>query len=179
VSSSRRLWSTIQIRGKFAEFKMKTTRPILPAPAAPIRTPRLLLRPFHPSDLADFHVLRSQTNVMVWTTSGKVDVDQDATQTWMNRFLPPNDATTFCLSIEELNEPGRVIGSVGCHVSEPAEVGYVSLSICIVSIEAKGAAICGRFLDQTHAYQLDAQAIYRQSPGSRSMIYKPFATSVI
>lgn len=116
---------------------MKTTRPILPAPAVSIRTPRLLLRPFHPSDLADYNILRSQTTVMVWTTSGKVDVDLEATQTWMNRFLPPNDATTFCLSIEELNEPGRVIGTIGCHVTEPAEVGYVSPPICIVSSGAR------------------------------------------
>ncbi|KEF58833.1 uncharacterized protein A1O9_03676 [Exophiala aquamarina CBS 119918] len=68
---------------------------------------------------------------MVWTTSGKVDVDQDATQTWMNRFLPPNDATTFCLSIEELKEPGRVIGSIGCHDSDPVpEVGYMLRTEC-------------------------------------------------
>jgi len=106
---------------------MRTTRPILPVPAVPITTPRLLLRPFRQSDLADYHLLRTQADVMVWTSSGKVDIDQDATQTWMNRFLPPNDATTFCLSIEELKEPGRVIGTFGCHHMEPLpEVGYVS-----------------------------------------------------
>lgn len=105
---------------------MKTTRPVLPGPGTPIKTPRLLLRPFQPSDLADYHVLRTQSQVMVWTSSGKIDVDQEATQTWMNRFLPPNDANTYSLTIEQLSEPGKVIGTVGCHCSEPAEVGYVS-----------------------------------------------------
>lgn len=69
---------------------------------------------------------------MVATKSGKADVDQEATQTWMDRFLPPNDATTYSLSVEQLKEPGKVIGSVGCHCNEPAEVGYVSLLVCIV-----------------------------------------------
>jgi hypothetical protein len=67
----------------------------------------------------------------MWTSSGTVDVDQEATQTWMNRFLPPNDANTYCVTIEQLSEPGKVVGTIGCHHSEPAEVGYVSRVICI------------------------------------------------
>ncbi|KIW20281.1 hypothetical protein PV08_00856 [Exophiala spinifera] len=104
---------------------MKTTRPIFPAPAPPIKTPRLLLRPVRQSDLSDFHILRTQTEVMMWTSSGKPDVDEQATQIWLNRFLPPNDATTFNFAVEELSVPGKVIGVMGCHIAEPPEVGYM------------------------------------------------------
>ncbi|EXJ90289.1 hypothetical protein A1O1_03388 [Capronia coronata CBS 617.96] len=102
----------------------KTTRPVLPVPAPPLRTSRLLLRPFQPSDLADFHVLRTQIEVMMWTSTGKEDANQEVTQAWMNRFLPPNEATTFNFAVEELAVPGVVIGALGCHTSEPPEVGF-------------------------------------------------------
>lgn len=88
-------------------------------------TARLLLRPIQQSDLAGFHALRTQIEVMKWTTTGKTDVDQEATQIWMNRFLPPNDATTFNFAIEDRSAPGKVIGVLGCHISEPPECGYM------------------------------------------------------
>jgi RimJ/RimL family protein N-acetyltransferase len=103
----------------------KTTRPIFPVPALPMTTARLLMRPIQQSDLEDFHILRTQIEVMKWTSTGKVDVDREATQIWMNRSLPPNDATTFNFAIEELSRPGTVIGVLGCHISEPPECGYM------------------------------------------------------
>ncbi|KIY01026.1 uncharacterized protein Z520_03692 [Fonsecaea multimorphosa CBS 102226] len=103
----------------------KTTRPDFPVPASPITTARLLLRPIQQSDLEDFHVLRTKIEVMKWTSTGKVDVDKEATQIWMNRFLPPNDATTFNFAIEELASPGKAIGVLGCHIAEPPECGYM------------------------------------------------------
>jgi RimJ/RimL family protein N-acetyltransferase len=103
----------------------KTTRPILPTPTQPIKTARLLLRPFKPSDLPDLHVLRSQIEVMKWTSQGHIDVDKEATQTWMNRFLPPNDSTLFNFVVEELSNPGVAIGGIGCHHAEPPECGYM------------------------------------------------------
>jgi RimJ/RimL family protein N-acetyltransferase len=103
----------------------KTTRPALPICASPLRTERLLLRPYQPTDLDDFHALRSQMDVMKWTSQGTVDASRDATQTWMKRFLPPNDATTHNFAIEELTNPGVVIGAIGCHTAEPAECGYM------------------------------------------------------
>ncbi|KIW32345.1 uncharacterized protein PV07_03899 [Cladophialophora immunda] len=103
----------------------KTTRPEFPVPPSPMTTARLLLRPIQQSDLEDFHALRSEIEVMKWTSTGKVDVDKEATQVWMNRFLPPNDATTFNFAIEELASPGKPIGVLGCHIAEPPECGYM------------------------------------------------------
>jgi len=106
-------------------MKHKTTRPIFPAPAEAITTSRLLLRPIQASDLPAFHALRTQIEVMKWTGQRRNDVDEDATQVWMNRFLPPNDATTFNFAVEELSSAGKPIGVVGCHIAEPPEVGYM------------------------------------------------------
>jgi len=104
---------------------MKTTRSIIPTPALPFTTSRLLLRPMKAEDLNDFHVLRTDLAVMKWTSTAKIDADLQATRTWMDRFFPPNDATTFQFAIEELNTPGRVIGVVGSHTAEPPECGYM------------------------------------------------------
>jgi len=104
---------------------MKTTRPVFPVPPPPVVTPRLLLRPIQQTDLAAFVVLRKQVEVMKWTSQGKPDASQDATQVWMNRFLPPNDATTFNFAVEERSLPGKAIGVMGCHIVEPPEVGYM------------------------------------------------------
>ena len=103
----------------------KTTRPIIPVPASPMTTSRLLLRPLQQSDLAEYHILRTQIEVMKWTTTGKVDADLEATQVWLNRFLAPNDATTFNFAVEELGAPGKAVGVVGCHILEPPECGYM------------------------------------------------------
>lgn len=105
---------------------MKTTRPILPTPASPITTRRLLLRPKHTDDLAGYRILRSQIEVMMWTTAGKVDADEAATQAWLDRFLPPNNSKTYSFSVEELAHPGTIIGTLGCHRFQPVpEIGYM------------------------------------------------------
>ncbi len=88
-------------------------------------TARLLMRPYQQSDLDDFHLLRTQLEVMRWTSTGKIDVNREATQIWLNKTLPPNDSTTFNFAIEELSSPGRVIGALGCHLHEPPECGYM------------------------------------------------------
>ena len=43
----------------------------------------------------------------------------------MAKGLPPQNATTFSFSVEELANPGRVVGTVGCHKPEPPECGYM------------------------------------------------------
>jgi len=88
-------------------------------------TSRLLLRPIRQSDLVHFHALRTQIEVMKWTSTAKIDVDQEARQVWMDRYLPPNDATTFNFAVEELAIHGKAIGVLGCHIAEPPEVGYM------------------------------------------------------
>ena len=104
---------------------MKTTRPILRTPASAFTTSRLLIRPMKREDLNDFHAMRTQIDVMVWTYTGKVDVDTDFTMKWMERSLPPNDSTGFSFAVEELTNPGKAIGSIGVPRPEPPEVGYM------------------------------------------------------
>lgn len=105
---------------------VKTTRPVLPRPAPIFQTTRLLLRPYKEDDLSDFFELRSQFQVMQWTSTGKVDADQAFTLTWMKRALPPNDVDTFTCAIEELSNSGKVIGAFGIlPKSEPPEIGYM------------------------------------------------------
>lgn len=77
------------------------------------------------NDVADFHILRTQPDVMINTSTGKVDPDHEATRAWIDRFLKPNDSTTFEFAIEELRNPGVAIGCVGCHIAEPPTLGYM------------------------------------------------------
>ena len=76
-------------------------------------------------DIAEFHVLRTQPEVMINSTTGKVDADHEATRTWINRFIHPNDSKTFSFAIEELANPGVIIGTVGAHIAEPPSLGYM------------------------------------------------------
>jgi RimJ/RimL family protein N-acetyltransferase len=104
---------------------MKVTRPIFPTPAKAFTTARLLLRPMTVNDLAEFHILRTQPEVMIHTARGTVDEDSAATQAWMDRYLHPNNSKTFIFAIEELSKPGKIIGSMGSHIAEPPTLGYM------------------------------------------------------
>jgi len=104
---------------------MKVSRPFFPTPAHSFKTTRLLLRPFTADDVAEFHLLRTQPEVMIHTSLGKVDEDHAATRAWVDRFLHPNDSTTFQFAIEQLDIPGVIIGSMGCHTAEPPRLGYM------------------------------------------------------
>lgn len=76
-------------------------------------------------DTIEFHILRTQPEVMINTSTGKVDADHDATRTWINRFIEPNDSTTFSFAVEELVNPGVIVGTVGSHIAEPPSLGYM------------------------------------------------------
>jgi RimJ/RimL family protein N-acetyltransferase len=76
-------------------------------------------------DAEEFHKLRTQPEVMIKTSVGKVDIDLEATRTWINRFIAPNDETTWVFAIEELANPGAIIGTVGSHLAEPPTIGYM------------------------------------------------------
>jgi RimJ/RimL family protein N-acetyltransferase len=104
---------------------MKVSRPIFPTPAQSFKTARLLLRPFTADDVAEFHLLRTQPEVMIHTSLGKVDEDHATTRAWMDRYLHPNDSITFLFAIEQLDTPGVVIGSMGSHTAEPPRLGYM------------------------------------------------------
>lgn len=104
---------------------MKIARPIVPTPAKAVKTARLLLRPMTADDVAEFHLLRTQPEVMIYTASGKVDEDHTATRAWIDRHVHPNDSKTFVFAIEQLSEPGIIVGIVGSHVAEPPTLGYM------------------------------------------------------
>jgi len=109
----------------YTQYMMKVTRPIFPTPAKAFTTARLLLRPFTVEDVAEFHVLRTQPEVMITTSVGKVDEDHAATRAWMDRYLHPNDSKTFIFAVEQLHTPGVIVGSVGSHLDEPPTLGYM------------------------------------------------------
>jgi RimJ/RimL family protein N-acetyltransferase len=114
-------------RGK---IRVRTTLPALPprAEREPIRTARLVLRPFAQDDLEGLHALRAQPEVMIFTGQGRPDVDLAETQTRMDRFLPPHDAANFnCVVC--LAATGELVGVGGVHrLDSPGgwpEVGYM------------------------------------------------------
>jgi hypothetical protein len=100
--------------------KVKTTLPIQPFPDNETRpsltTERLLLRPFRQDDLAEFHALRTQPEVMVNTSRGLVDDDRAYTQSRMDPFLPPKDVTTYNYAMCLKEAPDVLIGAGGCHI---------------------------------------------------------------
>jgi RimJ/RimL family protein N-acetyltransferase len=104
---------------------MKTTRPIFPVPALPFTSERLLFRPYRPSDAGDLFILRSQSEVMKWTSSKIPDADVAKTREWMAPALPPLNSDSFRFVIEERSNPGKVVGVIGSRFSEPPECGYM------------------------------------------------------
>jgi RimJ/RimL family protein N-acetyltransferase len=106
---------------------VRTTLPVLPPTPPTIQTPRLLLRPFLPTDLPHYTLLRRQPEVMKWTSTERCDETVTQTQEWMARFLPSEDPQSFSFSIEELDNPGIAIGSAGCfsRCGKQPELGYM------------------------------------------------------
>lgn len=98
---------------------VRTTLPVLPLNSSrpQMTTPRLVLRPFDPTDLEALYTLRRQPEVMQWTTVGRVDVDREETAAKLGLFLPPNDTKTFNCAIC-LKETGELIGQGGVHAFE-------------------------------------------------------------
>lgn len=104
---------------------MKTTRPLFPTSPPTFTSDRLLLRGLKDADAEDYHAIRTDFELMKWTSAAKCDADIEATQIWMARFMPPNNKETFSFSIEEKSNPGKVIGGVGIHQINPPEFGYM------------------------------------------------------
>lgn len=64
---------------------------------------------------------------MKWTSAGRCNDTVSKTEGWMARFLPSEEPKAFSFSIEELGQPGVVIGSAGCFSShgEHPQLGYI------------------------------------------------------
>ncbi|KAJ5096410.1 hypothetical protein NUU61_005766 [Penicillium alfredii] len=111
---------------------IKTSLPTLPLPANTMRpiltTDRLLIRPLASSDLEALHTLRTQPEVMKWTTAGRIDHDLKETHAKLDLFLPPNDTRTANCAIC-LKGSGEFIGIGGCHLYPGChgwpEIGYM------------------------------------------------------
>ncbi|KAI0441909.1 acetyltransferase domain-containing protein [Xylaria telfairii] len=121
-----------------SKIKVKTTWPTIPPniDRTPIRTERLLLRPYTAADAEKIHEIRQQPEVMIWTAAGVVDERIDESQVFVERFLPPKDLNTYSFAIvylgdagENKDEKGVVIGTAGAHKVHPdsgwPEVGYM------------------------------------------------------
>ncbi|KAL7945105.1 acetyltransferase domain-containing protein [Trichoderma barbatum] len=106
---------------------VKTTLPKNPYPLMsdrePIRTDRLILRPYAATDLNDFHLLRIQPEVMKWTTQGKPDVDLEQTKKVLESRLPGSDGESAYEFAICWAETGEMIGTGGSHMRE-GELGW-------------------------------------------------------
>ncbi|KAI1123281.1 acetyltransferase domain-containing protein [Nemania abortiva] len=121
-----------------SKIKVKTTWPEVPpnVERTPIRTERLLIRPFDAADVEALFEMRQQPEVMRWTSFGAVDKDIDQSRTFVERFLPPNDTKTYNFVVVYLGDAGEsndangvVIGAAGAHKTSYhlgwPEVGYM------------------------------------------------------
>ena len=126
---------------------VKTTLPKLPlepiATRPSVRTERLLLRPIRESDAEAIHEMRTQEEVMVWTSRGTVDVDMEDTKKSMENKLPPNDITNFDFAIC-LHETGQLLGVGGCF-KRLGELGWPSIGYMLRK-EAWGKGYGSEFL---------------------------------
>ncbi|KAI1455796.1 acyl-CoA N-acyltransferase [Annulohypoxylon moriforme] len=112
---------------------VKTQLPTIPFPLnterKPIRTERLIIRPFREDDLDGMYALRTQPEVMKYTLVGRIDASKEETGAFMGRFMPPNDAQTYN-NIITLASTGELIG-IGGGTSRPEsvlgwpEIGYL------------------------------------------------------
>lgn len=99
-------WATVQ-----------TSFPILPPSSQrqPHLTPRLLIRPLAPTDLAALYALRAQVEVMKWSSAGRPDANKAETAAILAKFLPPLDTQTFNCAICLRDDEQTLIGFGGVH----------------------------------------------------------------
>ena len=99
------------------KVKVRTT---LPFPVPPIaarrelQTARLIIRAPQPSDLAALHTLRTQPEVMIFSSEGRIDRNLEETRKNLETSLPPNDSSTYDFLLFN-KETGDLIGTGGVH----------------------------------------------------------------
>ncbi|KAL1878613.1 hypothetical protein VTK73DRAFT_7694 [Phialemonium thermophilum] len=112
--------------------KVRTTLPARPLPSnaerSVVTTERLILKPFSQDDFDEVRVMRTQPEVMRWTSIGRIDHGLEETQSKIDPFLPPLDVNTHEYVIR-LKETGEFVGQGGCHRLESdfgwPELGYM------------------------------------------------------
>ncbi|KAL7961179.1 acetyltransferase domain-containing protein [Trichoderma compactum] len=105
---------------------VKTTLPKPYPPMSerePIRTERLILRPYAATDLNDFHLLRIQPEVMKWTSQGKPDTDLAQTEKVLADRLPGSDGESAYEFVICWAETGEMVGTGGSHM-RVGELGW-------------------------------------------------------
>ncbi|KAJ4418692.1 hypothetical protein N0V85_001343 [Neurospora sp. IMI 360204] len=128
---------------------VRSTLPCFPLPLISERpwvtTERLLIRPLAASDLEALHELRTQPEVMIWTSAGKPDSSLDETKVKLDCFLTPegnNKSFNYAICFKE--DPSKLIGIGGCHNCSSSlgwpELGYMFRK------EAWGQGIATEFL---------------------------------
>ncbi|ATY61881.1 Acyl-N-acyltransferase [Cordyceps militaris] len=108
--------------------KVKTTRPapyLAVTARPPHQTARLILRSLTSADLGDYHELRTQAEVMVFTSQGRPDASLAETQAKLDLFMSPGGDGIYVMGVEE-RATGTLIGTVGSHLRVDA-LGWPAL----------------------------------------------------
>ncbi|KAI1657674.1 acyl-CoA N-acyltransferase [Daldinia decipiens] len=115
------------------KIKVKTYLPTQPFPPnaerKPIRTERLVIRPFTEEDLDAIYAIRTQPEVMHFSAVGQIDASKDETRTsYLACYLPPNDIRNYH-NVLCLASTGELIGMGGMPKTDLLfgwpEVGYM------------------------------------------------------
>lgn len=109
---------------------VSTTLPACPLPPLArrpeIRTARLVLRRTLASDLAAWHAMRSQPEVMTWTSQGAPDRDEARSRELLAHRLGPSADAKYDFVIC-LADSGEMVGVGGCHRPGEGELGWPAL----------------------------------------------------
>ncbi|KAH8844351.1 hypothetical protein MCOR27_009240 [Pyricularia oryzae] len=126
---------------------VKTWLPSLPFPRNEDReeiiTERLVIRPWKLDDVPAVHAIRTQPEVMMWTSQARPDANMAETEAKVKLFTSPNDAGNFNFVICD-KATGEMIGMGGNHRRE-SDVGWPELGY-ILRKEYWGRGLATEFL---------------------------------
>ncbi|KAK0748992.1 GNAT domain-containing protein [Schizothecium vesticola] len=125
---------------------------LIPTPILPlstdlptVTTPRLLLRPLLPTDLASFHALRSQPEVMLNNPQGRPDASAEDSLRHLSPLLPPNNTKSFVFAVCFKETPSDLIGVGGCYNVERGYYGWPAVGY-MFRREVWGQGVATEFL---------------------------------
>ncbi|KFZ14688.1 hypothetical protein V501_03117 [Pseudogymnoascus sp. VKM F-4519 (FW-2642)] len=127
---------------------VQTTLPVQPYPLIsdrnPIKTQRLIIRPFQASDIDALYELRLQPEVMKYTKKGVPDINRTESQEILDKLMgsPGNDMYNFAICDGKTNV---LIGTGGCHLPV-GEVGWPEIGYMFRK-EAHGKGYATEFVN--------------------------------